>query len=172
LVFAEFASENWPIKEKYQESRKVAGSRHLVFLYEIRATRYEIQTMDPIADMLTRIRNAQAVLHRTVMIPFSQIKFNLAKILEKEKLVDKVDTQGKKSKKVIKLELKYKNNLPVINSLKRISRPGLRVYIKKDELKPIRQGFGLIIISTSEGLMTNREAKEKKLGGEVLCEIW
>lgn len=127
---------------------------------------------DPIADMLTRIRNAQAVLHKTVTVPFSQIKFNLAKILEKEKLVGQVDVQGKKAKKMIKIELKYQDNLPVINSLKRISRPGLRVYIKKDELKPIRQGYGLIIISTPQGLMTNREARGKNLGGEVLCEIY
>jgi len=127
---------------------------------------------DPIADMLTRIRNAQAVSHKTVTIPFSKLKFNLAKILEKENLIGKINTQGKKTKKIIEIELKYKNNAPVINSLKRISSPGLRTYIKKDELKPIRQGYGLIIISTHQGLMTNKEAKKKGVGGEILCEIY
>ena len=127
---------------------------------------------DPIADMLTRIRNAQAVSHKTVTIPFSKLKFNLAKILEKEGLIGKIDTQGKKTKKVIEIELKYKNDTPIISSIKRISKPGLRIYIKKDELRPIRQGYGLIIISTSQGLMTNNEANKKGLGGEILCEIY
>ncbi|NQV00523.1 MAG: 30S ribosomal protein S8 [Parcubacteria group bacterium] len=127
---------------------------------------------DPIADMLTRIRNAQAVSHKTVTIPFSKLKFNLAKILEKEGLIGKTDTQGKKTKKVIEIELRYKNDTPIISSIKRISKPGLRIYIKKDELKPIRQGYGLIIISTPQGLMTNNEAKRKGLGGEILCEIY
>ena len=127
---------------------------------------------DPIADMLTRIRNAQAVLHKTVIIPFSKFKFNLAEILEKEKVVEKVSKQGKKTKKVIKIELKYENNKPLMSSIKRVSKQGQRIYIKKDELKPIRQGYGFIIISTSQGLMTNKEAHKKGLGGELICEIY
>jgi small subunit ribosomal protein S8 len=128
--------------------------------------------MDPIADMFTRIRNAQAVSHQTVSIPFSKIKYKLAQILEKEGLVKKVTAQGRKTRKMIEIELKYEKGEPAINSLKRISKPGQRIYIKKDELKPIRQDYGLSIISTSQGLMTNKEAKKKGLGGEVLCEIW
>ena len=127
---------------------------------------------DPVSDMLTRIRNAQAVLHKTVTIPFSKFKFNLAEILEKEKVVEKVSKQGKKTKKVIKIELKYENNKPLMSSIKRVSKQGQRIYIKKDELKPIRQGYGFIIISTSQGLMTNKEAHKKGLGGELICEVY
>jgi small subunit ribosomal protein S8 len=128
--------------------------------------------VDPISDMLTRIRNAQAVAHQTVTIPFSKLKFNLAKVLEKEGLVGEVATRGRKARKIIEIKLKYEKGIPVIQGLKRVSKPGRRIYIKKNELKPVRQGYGLIIISTSQGLMTNKEAKKKGLGGEVLCEVW
>jgi small subunit ribosomal protein S8 len=131
-----------------------------------------IMVTDPIADMLTRIKNAQAVFHQTVSIPFSKIKYKLAQILEKEGLVKKVTIQGRKTRKAVEIELKYEKGQPVANSLKRTSKPGRRIYIKKDELRPIRQGHGLSIISTSQGLMTNKEAQKKGLGGEVLCEIW
>jgi len=127
---------------------------------------------DPIADMLTRIRNAQAVLHKTVIIPFSKFKFNLAEILEKEGLIGKISIQGRKTKKTIKVELKYDNNKPIISSIKRISKQGQRIYIKKDKLRPIRQGYGFVIISTSQGLMTNKEANKKGLGGELICEVY
>lgn len=127
---------------------------------------------DPIADMLTRIRNAQAVLHKTVVIPFSKFKFSLAEVMKKEGLVGEVSTQGRKTKKTIKIELKYEDNKPFISGIKRVSKQGQRVYIKKNELKPIRQGYGVLIISTSQGLMTNKEASIKKLGGESICEIY
>ena len=128
--------------------------------------------IDPIADMLTRIRNAQAVNHQTVVIPFSKLKLKLANILAKEELIGKVTSQGRKTHKVIEIELKYQKGQSVIETIKRISKPGRRIYIKKDQIRLIRQGFGLSIISTSQGLMTNREAKKKGLGGEVLCHIW
>ena len=127
---------------------------------------------DPISDILTRIRNAQAVSHKTVTVPFSKFKHSLVKILEKEGLIDKITIQGRKINKAIKIELRYDKNMPAINSIKRISKQGQRIYIKKDELRPIRQGYGLIIISTSQGLMTNKEARKRKLGGEVICEIY
>jgi len=127
--------------------------------------------VDPISDMLTRIRNAQIVSNETVLIPFSNLKLNLARILEKEGLISKVNIQGRKIKKIIEIKLSYKDREPAIGSIKRISKPGQRIYIKKDEIKLIRQGYGLTIISTSKGLMTNREAKKKGLGGEVICEI-
>ncbi|MAF20755.1 MAG: 30S ribosomal protein S8 [Parcubacteria group bacterium] len=127
---------------------------------------------DPISDMLTRIRNAQAVQHQTVVIPFSKLKFSLAKILEKQGIVGKVVSQGRKVKKVMEIELKYEQGRSTVDTLKRISKPGRRIYVKKDELKPIRQGYGLIIISTSQGLMTNEQARKKGLGGEVICEIY
>ena len=127
---------------------------------------------DPISDMLTRIRNAQAVAHQTVSIPFSKLKFNIAETLEKAGVIGDVLVQGKKIKRIIKIELKYKDGKPLVGNLKRISKQGQRIYIKKNDLRPIRQGYGLAIISTSRGLMTNAEAKRKGLGGEVICEVW
>ncbi len=128
--------------------------------------------VDPISDMLIRIKNAQAVSHQTVNVPFSKIKFNLAKVLEKEGLIEVITTQGRKIKKIIEIKLKYEEGQPVIKELKRISKPGQRIYLKKSQVKSVRQGYGLAIISTSQGLMTNKEAKKKGLGGEILCEIW
>ncbi len=128
--------------------------------------------VDPISDMLTRIRNAQAVSHQTAIIPFSKFRLRLAKVLEKEGLIESVTSQGRKTKKVIEIKLKYQKGLPAIKRLERISRPGQRIYFKKSQLKPVRQGYGLAIVSTSQGLMTDKEARKKGLGGEVLCEIW
>ncbi len=127
--------------------------------------------VDPISDMLIRIKNAQAVSHQTVNIPFSKAKFNLAKVLEKEGLIESITTYGRKIKKIIEIKLKYKEGQPVIKELKRISKPGQRIYLKKSQVKPVKQGYGLAIISTSQGLMTNKQARKKGLGGEVLCEI-
>ena len=127
---------------------------------------------DPISDILTRIRNAQAVAHKTVSVPFSKLKFNLAKILEKTGFVGAVSAQGRKTNKIIKIALKYKDGRPAISALKRISKQGQRIYVKRSDLKPIRHGYGFAIISTPLGLMTNVEAKKKGLGGEVICEIW
>ena len=127
---------------------------------------------DPISDMLTRIRNAQAVKHQTVIVPFSKLKFSLAKILEKQGVIGKVTSQGRKIRKAIEIELKYNQDGPIAKTLKRISKPGRRIYIKRNELHPIRQGYGLIVISTPQGLMTNEQAKKKGLGGEVICEVW
>jgi len=128
--------------------------------------------VDPISDILIRIKNAQAVSHQTVNVPFSKIKFNLAKVLEKEGLIETITTRGRKIKKIIEIKLKYEEGQPVIKDLKRISKPGQRIYLKKSQVKSVRQGYGLAIISTSQGLMTNKEAKKKGLGGEILCEIW
>jgi len=130
---------------------------------------------DPIADMLTRIRNAQAVGHSTVSIPFSKIKYSIAEILAKEGFVKNVSKVGQKTKKRIKIELKYKdakNSISTISGLKKISKPGRRIYIKAKEIKPVLGGRGISIISTSQGLMTGKEAKKRKLGGEILCEVW
>ena len=127
---------------------------------------------DPISDMLTRIRNAQAVSHKTVSIPFSKLKFNLAKILEKTGFIGAVSSQGRKINKTIKIVLKYEEGAPVISELKRISKQGQRIYIKKSDLKPVRHGYGIAVISTPSGLMTNIEARKKGLGGEIICEIW
>lgn len=128
--------------------------------------------VDPISDMLTRIRNGQAVSHQTVTVPFSKLKLNLAKVLEKEGLIGEITTQGRKTKKIIEIKLKYQGGLPMMKGLKRISKPGQRIYLKKSQLRSVKQGYGLAIISTSAGLMTNKDAIKKGLGGEILCEIW
>jgi small subunit ribosomal protein S8 len=135
---------------------------------------------DPIADMLTRIRNASMVGKTEVVLPMSKIKLEIAKILEKEGWIQKAEIVNidseKNSTKIfdqIKIILKYKKSgRPVITSIKRISKPGLRIYVKKEELPRVLNNYGVAIISTSSGLMTNKTAKSKGLGGEVLCQIY
>jgi len=128
--------------------------------------------MDPISDMLTQIRNAQAVKKETVNVPFSNLKYEIAKVLEKEGFLKKVGKQGKKTRKKIEIILKYDSGTPVISGLRRISKPGQRIYKKRREIKRVKGGYGKTIISTSKGLMTDREARKQKLGGEVICEVW
>lgn len=132
---------------------------------------------DPISDMLNRIRNAQAVLKETVDIPLSNIKFEMAKILEAEGYVSKVEKKKKGNLRLFEIGLKYvKDDLgqtkPVISDLKMISKQGQRIYAKSQELKPVLGGYGISIISTPKGLMTGKEARRQKLGGEVIVEIW
>jgi len=131
---------------------------------------------DPITDMLNRIRNAQAVLHETVSIPFSKLKYEIAKILEKESFIEKIDKKGRTTKKVIEIKLKYgqedNKKKPVILGLKRVSRPGQRIYSGFKRIRGSKGNYGILIVSTSKGLMTNKNAKRQKLGGEIICEIW
>ncbi len=127
---------------------------------------------DSISNMLTSIRNAQAVLHPTVEIPFSNLKYEIAKILQKQGFVGQIEKKGKKTKIFIEITLKYVDKVPLISGLKRISKPGQRIYISAQKIKKIKAGYGMSIISTSQGLMTDKEAKKNKLGGEVICEIW
>jgi len=135
---------------------------------------------DPITDMLNRIRNAQAVFKETVDIPFSNLKYKISKILERENFIEKVEKKGRKAKKFIKIILKYlpsqaledKVKLAAISGLKRISKPGQRIYLPAKKIRRVRGGYGIAIISTPRGLMTDKEARKKKLGGEVLCEVW
>jgi len=128
--------------------------------------------MDPIADLLNRIKNAQHVKHETVDMPFSKAKFAIAKILEQEKFLAGVERKGPKLKERLELKLKYNQGQPAIQDLRRVSRLGQRRYIKAEKIKPVKQGYGLAIISTSAGLLTDKEAKKKRLGGEIICEIW
>ena len=128
--------------------------------------------MDQITDMLNRIRNAQAVLHPKIEIPFSNLKYEIAKILEKNGLIEKAVKNGKKEKRTIEITLKYENKEGVIAGLKRVSKPGQRIYLPSSSIRKVKGGYGLSIISTSKGLMTGQEAKKQKLGGEILCEIW
>ncbi len=127
---------------------------------------------DPIADMLTRIRNALAVHKEEVVIPYSRIKLEIAKILEENNYVKEVRVMDNYFKEIL-IRLKYeKDGQPAIRSLKRISKPGCRIYVKKDNLPRVLNDKGIAIISTSQGIMTNREAKRRGIGGEVLCEIY
>lgn len=127
---------------------------------------------DPITDMLNRIRNAQAVSHQTVDVPYSRLKAEIAKILEEEKFLTKVDIKRKKKGKTLKLSLKYDKKEGVISGLKRISRPGQRIYSDFKSINKIKKKSGIVILSTSKGLMTDKGARKKRLGGELLCEIW
>lgn len=127
---------------------------------------------DTIADMLTRIRNASAVKKEEVVLPYSRIKFEVAKILEKEGYIAKAEKKENKFSEIL-IKLKYhKGKLAYISHIKRISKPGRRIYIGKEELPVVLGNKGIAIISTSQGLMTNREAKKKGIGGEVLCEVY
>lgn len=127
---------------------------------------------DPISDMLARIRNALLVGKKDVLIPHSKIKFAIAKILEKEGYVGQVKETTEHKHPMILVALRYKeDNSSAIATIKRISKPGCRVYASADELPRVLADFGMAIVSTSNGLMTNKEARNRRLGGEIICEI-
>jgi len=128
--------------------------------------------MDQITDMLNRIRNAQAVLHPITEIPFSNLKYEIAKILEKSDFIEKAAKSSKKDKKNIEITFKYTDKVGAIVGLKRISKQGQRIYLPAKDIKKVKGGYGIAIISTSKGLMTDKEARKQKIGGEILCEIW
>jgi len=126
---------------------------------------------DPITDMLNRLENGQAVNKKTVDIPFSKIKYKIAKVLEAEGFIDAAEKKGKNPKKVIRVNLKYENGKPAITETERVSKPGRRVYTSLKDIKPVKGGYGISIISTPKGVMTNKEAKTAGLGGEILCKV-
>lgn len=127
---------------------------------------------DPITDMLNQIRNAEAVAKTEVLLPFSKLKNQIGLILQQEGFVADVKKVAKDKSKVMKIVLKYDNGIPAIEGAKRVSKPGQRIYVKNTEIKKVRGGFGISIISTPKGLMTNNQARKAKLGGEVMLEIW
>lgn len=127
--------------------------------------------IDPIADMLTRIRNAGRALLPTVEIPHSRLKESLANILKQEGYVSEVAIDGK-FPKTIKLRLKYEGKKCVIEGLKRVSKPGLRNYVGAAEIPRVLGGMGMAVVSTSEGVMTGVQARKKNIGGELLCYVW
>jgi small subunit ribosomal protein S8 len=126
---------------------------------------------DPISDMLTRIRNGGRALLPVIILPHSRIKEGVAKILKSEGYVSEVAVEGA-TKKQIKIHLKYEGKKSVIEGLKRVSKPGLRKYVGATEIPRVRGGLGVAIVSTSEGLLTDAQARRKNLGGELLCHIW
>ena len=128
---------------------------------------------DPIADLLTRIRNANAVKHEIVEVPSSNVKKAVENILLQEGYIKEIDEYNDGVVPMLRLALKYgANGEKVITGLKRISKPGLRVYCKKDETPKVLNGLGIAVISTSKGIMVDREARKNQVGGEVLCYVW
>ena len=127
---------------------------------------------DPIADMLTRIRNALMAEHKQVKIPASKMKVKIAEILKEEGYINDFHLEEDNVQGTIVIDLRYLGGKASISGLKRVSKPGRRVYMSYRELPKIRNGLGIAIISTSSGLMTDHQARQKKVGGEVLCYIW
>lgn len=128
---------------------------------------------DPIADLLTRIRNGNMVMHETVEVPSSKVKLSITDIMKQEGYIKEYEYIEDDKQGVIRIYLKYgSNKQKVITGIKRISKPGLRVYVKKDEVPRVLGGLGTAVISTSQGLMTDKKARKEGLGGEVICYIW
>ncbi|HEU4319372.1 MAG TPA: 30S ribosomal protein S8 [Acidimicrobiia bacterium] len=128
---------------------------------------------DPIADMLTRIRNAVAVGHERVAMPASKLKVNIAQILVDEGFIDRFEVSENGHRSELELVLRYaERRRPVIEGLRRVSRPGHRVYRGAKELPRVQGGLGVAVVSTSQGLMPDREARKRSLGGEIVCEVW
>jgi len=132
-----------------------------------------VTVTDPIADMLTRVRNAVMVRHDSVLIPSSKMKLAIASILKDEGFISDYEVVRDKTQRVIKVHLKYRDrNEPVISGLERVSKPGLRVYVQKKEIPRVYGGLGIAILSTPEGVMTGQQAWRRGVGGELLCYIW
>ncbi|HET9878713.1 MAG TPA: 30S ribosomal protein S8 [Candidatus Limnocylindria bacterium] len=128
---------------------------------------------DPIADMLTRVRNASAARHREVTLPSSKVKREIARILAEEGFIDSFATVPGDVQEQLTLRLKYvEGKTPVVSGLKRISKPGLRVYARKTEIPRVLGGLGIAVLSTSRGIMTGSQARKLNLGGEVVCYVW
>lgn len=128
---------------------------------------------DPIADMLTRIRNGNNAKHEIVDVPASNMKKEIAQILVDEGYIKGFDVIDDGKQGIIRIQIKYgKNNERVISGIKRISKPGLRVYVNKDEIPKVLGGLGIAILSTSRGILTDKQAREKGVGGEVICYVW
>lgn len=128
---------------------------------------------DPVADMLTRVRNANQALHDQVVMPASNLKVELAKLLEAEGYISGWEESGEGKERVLLVRLKYdRSRRQVISGLKRVSKPGRRVYVDRDSIPKVLGGMGVAVISTSQGLLSGQEARRRGIGGEILCEVW
>jgi small subunit ribosomal protein S8 len=128
---------------------------------------------DPVADMLTRVRNANMALHDQVVMPASKLKIEIAKLLEGEGYIAGWSTEGEGKDHALTIRLKYdKSRRQVISGLRRVSKPGRRVYVDRDTIPKVLGGMGVAIVSTSQGLLSGQEAKRRGVGGEILCEVW
>lgn len=154
--FAEYASESLRTKALFLELENQAG-----------------ENMDPISDMLIRIKNAALVKKESLTLPYSKLKLEVARILQERGYLSAVETKGRKNRKFLELGVAYgQDGGALLHDVKKISKPSRRIYKKVDELHPVKRGFGLAIISTSKGLKTDEAARKEKIGGEVLCEVW
>jgi len=127
---------------------------------------------DPIGDFINRIKNAGAIGKESVVAPYTKLNFEIAKVLEKEGFLEQVERRGRKIQKNLEVTLSYENNKPKLHSARRISKPSRRVYVKAGEARPVRQGFGRLVLSTPKGILTGEEARKQHIGGEALLEVW
>ncbi len=127
---------------------------------------------DSIADMLIRIKNALTAGHEKVVVPHSKMKAAIAEILLKEKYIKKVEVIDSEPQKQIELSLRYEGSLPAVSEVKRLSKPGRRLYASAGQIPATLGGYGITILSTNQGLMTDKKARQKNIGGEILCQIW
>lgn len=127
---------------------------------------------DPVADFINRIKTAQMAGLPSLSVPFSKLKYEIAELLAREGYVEAASKRGKKVKKYIDVSLKYNNGKPEVRGVARLSKPSKRVYIKSTEIKPVKFGHGLMVLSTPKGLLTGNDARKEKVGGEALFSIW
>ncbi len=128
--------------------------------------------MDSVVDMFNIIKNGQAVLKATVDVPFSKFKYEIAKILEREGYIGKIEKKRRKNKNILQINLKYDKNVPAINAIKKVSKPGQKIYLPYKKINKVKGGFGMAIISTSKGLLSDKETRKQKLGGEIVAQVW
>ncbi len=129
-------------------------------------------SLDQIADMLTRIRNAQSAGKMDVTIPASNFKLALAQVLHDNKYIGEISVFSEGEKKYLRLKLRYVDNNPAIKGINRISKQGQRIYVRSTKIPRVKNGYGIAIISTSKGVLTDVEARKEKVGGEIICEVW
>ena len=128
--------------------------------------------MDPIADLFIRIKNGYRAKKATVLVPFSQLKAEIARVLEARGYLGAAEKKGRKVRKFLELELTYPDGVPALDDIRLISKPSRRMYIKKSEIRPVRQGHGLLIVSTSRGVMSGEDARKAGIGGVAIAEVW
>ncbi|MCX6790844.1 MAG: 30S ribosomal protein S8 [Candidatus Gribaldobacteria bacterium] len=127
---------------------------------------------DPITDMFNRIKNAQAVFKDSTEMPYSEVKMQIAEILKESGFIEDCKKKGVKTQKTIKVDFKYDKHQAAFSGYKRISKPGQRIYISHQEVRPVKNGYGVAIISTPKGLMSDKQARRAKVGGELMVEVW
>ena len=166
MVFAGFVLENLQIEVKFQELRNQVGNFPATY-------NPFLMTTDPVADFITRVKNAGAVKKSSISVPYSSFKMAIAEKLKDAGFLASIDKKGKKIKKMIDVVLKYDaGGTHVIHGVKRISKPGRRLYRGAKQIVPVRYGHGALILSTPKGVLTDAEARKEKVGGEALFEIW